>query len=264
MPQGMITGWASPSQSVPQEAWERLYEAAARGAADPSLRGRVAAEILAQLHPDNLWVLAVLLAVWAAATLYGGPFGWVVSSGVVVAGWVALGKDVIDISTHFYRWATGAYAATTQAQLDQAAQEFAAGLVEGGAALFNLVLSTTAFNAVKKIVLRIKPRRWTQDQRAAEESGKPKAEESGKSKAEESGNSRTEQGGKPKAEESSKRRWEDIARPQPLPTPDPKPGGSDLIRLGVLGLVGWAGVKAAQKIRAAQKQREEDARRSAT
>ncbi len=101
------------------------------------------------LSPDALWSLCLVLAGWLIATLIGGPIAVAVDAILVLYGLAALWEEAKATWSALKQWATAAYEARTDADLDAAAQHFATALGSGGITILEVVVTHRVFRAVE-------------------------------------------------------------------------------------------------------------------
>lgn len=156
-------------------AWERLYVAMQIGVRDPILVDTLSAEVRGLLDAESLLTLAVLLAVSAVGTAWGGPAAWVAELGLAAAGLWYLGREAVAMAQNFGRFTQIALGAKTEQDLKDAGHEFALGLGRLGSTLVAGLLTSAAFKAARAAVApRVK--RWVESNRTATRPPPPAAE----------------------------------------------------------------------------------------
>lgn len=119
----------TPTGSVPRlfvsgNQIERLTTAIERSI--PLLPTEVRGKFVALLTPSTLGALATVLAIWGASHFVG--IGEAVDVVLLGVGVVAFGKEAIDIGRRFAAFARLATTASTDADVDRAAEQFAAAI----------------------------------------------------------------------------------------------------------------------------------------
>jgi hypothetical protein len=92
--------------------------------------GNLGATFEAMLTPVNLGIMVVTLVVWAGSHFFG--VGEIVDVGLLLVGAFAIGASIGDAATKLYEFATTAMDAQCDADLDRAAQAFAAAVIQLG------------------------------------------------------------------------------------------------------------------------------------
>jgi hypothetical protein len=135
-------------------AAKHLSAAAARLAVSivrsiPHLPEAAWTEVKRLLTVDALWSLCLVLAGWLIATAVGGVIGLAVNAVLVIYGLVELWKQISEAIGDLRSWVQAAYAAETEAELDTAAQHFAAALSKGGITVLEVLLTHRVFRKVE-------------------------------------------------------------------------------------------------------------------
>ena len=135
-------------------AAKHLSAAAARFATSivrsiPHLPDAVWLELQRLLTVEALWSLCLVLAGWLVATVVGGLVGLAVNALLIAYGLVELWKQLKAAGGELQSWAMAAYQAQNDAELDTAAQHFAAALSVGGITILEVILTHRVFRAVE-------------------------------------------------------------------------------------------------------------------
>jgi hypothetical protein len=151
-------------------AAKHLSAAAARMAVSivrsiPLLPEAAWVEVKRILTVEALWSLCLVLAGWLIATAVGGLIGLAVNAVLVIYGLVELWKQISEAIGDLRSWVQAAYAAETEAELDTAAQHFAAALSKGGITVLEVLLTHRVFRKVEgKIRERFPAPDWLKKQ----------------------------------------------------------------------------------------------------
>ena len=122
-------------------------------------------EVKRILTVDAIWSLCLVLAGWLIATAVGGLIGLAVNAVLVIYGLVELWKQISEAIGDLRSWVQAAYAAETEAELDTAAQHFAAALSKGGITVLEVLLTHRVFRKVEgKIRERFPAPDWLKKQ----------------------------------------------------------------------------------------------------
>jgi len=135
-------------------AAKHLSAAAARFAVSivrsiPNLPDAAWAEFQRLLTVEALWSLCLVLAGWLIATVVGGLIGLAVNGLLIIYGLVELWDQVKGIAGSIQQWATSAYEAQSDADLERAAKHFATALSAGGITVLEVVVTHRVFRAVE-------------------------------------------------------------------------------------------------------------------
>jgi hypothetical protein len=135
-------------------AAKHLSAAAARFAVSivrsiPNLPDAAWAEFQRLLTVEALWSLCLVLAGWLIATVVGGLIGLAVNGLLIIYGLVELWDQVKGIAGSIQQWATSAYEAQSDADLERAAQHFATALSAGGITVLEVVVTHRVFRSVE-------------------------------------------------------------------------------------------------------------------
>lgn len=135
-------------------AAKHLSAAAARFAVSivrsiPNLPDAAWAEFQRLLTVEALWSLCLVLAGWLIATVVGGLIGLAVNGLLIIYGLVELWDQVKGIAASIQQWATSAYEAQSDADLEGAAKHFATALSAGGITALEIVVTHRVFRAVE-------------------------------------------------------------------------------------------------------------------
>ena len=98
--------------------------------APPLLPSEMAHEVSALFTPAAFAILAVTAGLWAASHL--AVAGEIADAALLITGGILTGRAAIDVGGDLAAFMTAATGATTQQPLDDAAQHFAAAVLEGG------------------------------------------------------------------------------------------------------------------------------------
>ncbi len=98
---------------------------------------------------DALWSLCLVLAGWLIATVVGGLVGLAVNALLMIYGLIELWEEVQGVWDSLKEWAKAAYEAQRDAELDRAAQHFAAALSTGGITILEVLMTHRVFRAVE-------------------------------------------------------------------------------------------------------------------
>jgi hypothetical protein len=151
-------------------AAKHLSAAAARMAVSivrsiPLLPEAAWTEVKRLLTVNALWSLCLVLAGWLIATAVGGVIGLAVNAVLVIYGLVELWKQISEAIGDLRSWVQAAYAAETEAELDTAAQHFAAALSKGGITVLEVLITHRVFRKVEgKIRERFPAPDWLKKQ----------------------------------------------------------------------------------------------------
>lgn len=143
----------SPTVVIGDTALERMQLAVARSI--PKLPRELREHVEPLLAPETLGVIAAVAAVWAASHYVG--VGFVVDVCIAGVGVIALGAEVIEAGKHFTSFAQTAAAATSDDDLDRAADHFATAVSIVGV---NTVTALLLKRGAKKTSSGIVARRW--------------------------------------------------------------------------------------------------------
>lgn len=189
------------------------------------------------LTPHSLWLLAIILAGWAIATLVGGPIALVINGLLGAYGLYQMYEQLALTWQSLKKWALTAYHAQDEAEIDEAARFFANAVADGVLTLVEVILTHRVFKSVEAGLKKRYPApEWieTEYDRAMKEAGqkrtKPAAEPS---RVKEVAREAKEQ------ERPSRRAGEGQTPPLPLPA------GSSPVLAMVVGAVAVLGTGAA-------------------
>ncbi len=194
------------------------------------------------LTPQSLWVLGIILAGWAIATLVGGPIALVINGLLGAYGLYQIYEQLALTWQNLKGWALTAYRAQNEAQIEEAARFFATAVTDGVLTLLEVILTHRVFKSVEAGLKKRYPApEWLNAEydRAMKEAGQRRTkptEESPRAKAEDA--SRAEEKAREgKAKEPSRRR----AGEGRTPLPPPPPAGNSLVLPAILGVVAALG-----------------------
>ena len=185
------------------------------------------------LTPHSLWVLGLILAGWAIATLVGGPIALVINGLLGAYGLYQIYEQLALTWQNLKRWALTAYHAQNEVQIEEAARFFASAVTDGVLTLLEVILTHRVFKSVEAgLKKRYPPPEWLQAEydRAMKEAGQRRAmptEEPSRAK---------ETAREAKEPERSRRR-----AGEERTLPPPPPAGSSSVLAVVLGTVAVLG-----------------------
>lgn len=186
------------------------------------------------LTPQSLWVLAIILAGWAIATLVGGPIALVINGLLGAYGLYQIYEQLALTWQNLKSWALTAYRAQNEAQLEEAARFFASAVTDGVLTLLEVILTHRVFKSVEAGLKKRYPApEWLKAEydRAISEAGKKRA-----TPAEEP--SRTKEAVREVKDKESPSRRAGEGR---TPLPPPPPVGNSLVLPAILGVVAAVG-----------------------
>jgi len=127
---------------------DKLQEAIRR--ALPLMPDEVRREVEAMFTPQALAIMAGLAALWAASHV--AVIGEIADVALLITGGILLGAAAWDVGTHLAGFLTKATGATSDAELDDAARDFAAAvLLTGVAAVGSILLSKRPARGVPRV-----------------------------------------------------------------------------------------------------------------
>ncbi len=194
------------------------------------------------LTPQSLWVLAIILAGWALATLVGGPIALVINGLLGAYGLYQIYEQLALTWQNLKSWALTAYRAQNEAQIEEAARFFASAVTDGVLTLLEVILTHRVFKSVEAGLKKRYPApAWLQAEydRAISEAGQKRTkrtEEASRAKNEEASRAKENARQAKDKESPSRRAGEDRA-----PLPPPPPAGNSLVLPTILGVVAAVG-----------------------
>ena len=115
----------------------------------PNLPDAAWADFQRLLTVEALWSLCLVLAGWLIATVVGGLIGLAVNGLLIIYGLIELWDQVKGVAGSIQEWATSAYEAQSDADLERAAKHFATALSAGGITVLEVVVTHRIFRAVE-------------------------------------------------------------------------------------------------------------------
>lgn len=194
------------------------------------------------LTPQSLWVLGIILAGWAIATLVGGPIALVINGLLGAYGLYQIYEQLALTWQNLKGWALTAYRAQNEAQLEEAARFFATAVTDGVLTLLEVILTHRVFKSVESGLKKRYPApEWLKAEydRALNEAGQKRrkpTEEAPRAKNEEAPRAK-DNAREGKDRESPSRR----ASEGRTPLPPPPPAGNSLVLPAILGVVAAVG-----------------------
>jgi hypothetical protein len=126
-----------PDRSVASlSTQDKLQEAIRR--ALPLMPSEVGRQVEALFTPQAIAIMAGLAGLWVAS--HYAVIGVIADIALIITGGILLGAAAWDVGTHLAGFLTKATGATTDAELDSAAQDFAAAVLLGGVAVVGSIL----------------------------------------------------------------------------------------------------------------------------
>lgn len=129
-------GLSVANMSLTQRIWAMLL------LVPNHLEGEAKEQFMALIAPEAIATTVAVLAVWAVSHFYGA--GEVVDAALVVAGYFAAGPAIWDALKQLRTCLTLVYSATSQPELDQAADALAAVIAAVGIAVFVKMITHVA------------------------------------------------------------------------------------------------------------------------
>ena len=124
--------------------------------------------LLGLVSADTLWTLGLILAAWAIATIVGGPLAVAVDGLLIAYGLYSLYEQLAATWAGLRTWARSAYHARSEAQLEEAARDFAATVAAGSLDLLTVLVTHKVFVKVQRTLgSRFPKPKWLEDEMAA-------------------------------------------------------------------------------------------------
>jgi hypothetical protein len=114
----------------------------------PGLRDR----FRERMTVTSAWVLVIALAAWLVTSVYPNPVTSVINLILAGLGIIELGSRLGDIGKNLMTWLSGAYAAKTEADLEQAGRAFGSVFDEAVYTGLELLITSKVFRAAERLI----------------------------------------------------------------------------------------------------------------